>query len=128
MNDKPIILRINGRPVGKGRPRAARMRNGRGVVLYTPERTRAYEQEIRNEFILKYGATTKPLEGPVTILVKARVRTPTARPDGSNILKLVEDALNGLAYKDDAQVTDARVIKIQAAGAPWLEIRVEGGA
>ena len=36
---------------------------------------------------------------------------PTKKPDADNIAKVVCDALNGLAYKDDAQVIDLTVHK-----------------
>lgn len=125
LDTKRIAFQIPGPPVGKGRPRAALLRNRRGIVLYTPARTRAYEQTIRSEFSRAYP-DMKPWLGPVSILVKAYVRTPAARPDGSNILKAVEDALNGLAYKDDSQVVDARVVKVKAESpAQWLAIHAE---
>jgi len=38
----------------------------------------------------------------------------TETPDASNILKLVEDALNGIAYEDDKQVVMPIVIKTWA--------------
>ena len=36
---------------------------------------------------------------------------PTKRPDVDNICKLCADALNGIAYQDDAQIVDLRVVK-----------------
>lgn len=36
---------------------------------------------------------------------------PTPRPDADNHLKVVKDALNGICWRDDSQVCDARVIK-----------------
>ena len=38
----------------------------------------------------------------------------TQAPDGSNILKLIEDSLNGLAYYDDSQIASATVSKCWA--------------
>jgi Holliday junction resolvase RusA-like endonuclease len=35
----------------------------------------------------------------------------TFTPDADNLGKLVKDALNGIAYKDDSQVSDLRVTK-----------------
>lgn len=122
MTTSSITLTIPGPPVGK-----ARARRGKYGHFYTPERTREYEQDVRWEFINKYAGMA-PWEGPVTLLVKAHVKTPTAKPDGSNILKLIEDALNRLAYKDDAQVVDARVVKVKAGDGRTLrvEIHAEG--
>jgi Holliday junction resolvase RusA-like endonuclease len=47
---------------------------------------------------------------------------PTARPDFDNHGKIV-DALNGIVWRDDAQVCDARIIKRYSA-APALTIEV----
>lgn len=35
----------------------------------------------------------------------------TTKPDIDNVLKAVLDALNGVAYKDDSQVVEVRVVK-----------------
>ena len=48
---------------------------------------------------------------------------PTSKPDGDNHLKAAQDALNGIAWLDDAQVVDGRVIKIYSAK-PALRIEV----
>jgi len=36
---------------------------------------------------------------------------PQSKPDWDNLGKITSDALNGIAYKDDAQVVDGRVLK-----------------
>jgi Holliday junction resolvase RusA-like endonuclease len=36
---------------------------------------------------------------------------PTAKPDNSNVLKGIEDALNGLVWRDDAQNVDVSISK-----------------
>ena len=49
----------------------------------------------------------------------------TMKPDASNILKLVEDALNGIAYKDDSQIVFGLPGKAPRRGDfDWLEIEV----
>ncbi len=37
--------------------------------------------------------------------------SPHKKPDSDNIAKVVADALNGIAYDDDAQIADLTVIK-----------------
>ena len=37
--------------------------------------------------------------------------SPTKKPDWDNIGKIVSDALNKFAYKDDSQITDVRIFK-----------------
>jgi Holliday junction resolvase RusA-like endonuclease len=49
---------------------------------------------------------------------------PTKKPDADNILKVVADALNKIAYHDDAQVVDARVQKSYSRD-PRLEVSIE---
>ena len=39
---------------------------------------------------------------------------PAVKPDVDNVLKLIMDALNGVAYLDDKQVVDARCAKMYA--------------
>lgn len=82
-----------------------------------------------------------PIEGPVALLVhaykaipvswsktdKAKALAgallPTSKPDGDNYLKMVQDALNEIVWKDDSQVVDARVIKLYS-DEPALRIEV----
>ena len=49
---------------------------------------------------------------------------PTKRPDGDNVLKLVADALNGVAYEDDSQIV-YMTIKKEYASRGFLRIRIE---
>jgi Holliday junction resolvase RusA-like endonuclease len=48
------------------------------------------------------------------------------KPDRDNLDKAVMDALKGLAWIDDSQVCDGRIIKLIAAGdeQPHVEIRI----
>lgn len=48
---------------------------------------------------------------------------PTSRPDVDNYMKCALDALNGVAYKDDAQVTDITARKRYSTN-PRLEIEI----
>jgi Holliday junction resolvase RusA-like endonuclease len=48
---------------------------------------------------------------------------PTNKPDCSNYLKGIEDALNGIAYIDDSQIVLVHVTK-QYALEPRAEIRI----
>jgi Holliday junction resolvase RusA-like endonuclease len=116
-----IVLEIDGPPRGKARPRFVK-ETGR---TYTPSATIHAEDRIRAAWE-RVGSIT--LEGPVRLdltvvvarpgghfkvdgtLSKAGVRAggwPVKRPDLDNCLKLVADALNGCAYKDDAQIAQA---------------------
>lgn len=93
---EPIMLIIDGTPIAKGRPRVYR---GHGV---TPERTRRAEQTIRDAFTEKYP-DFQPFNG--RIIMACQFWMPrNGRPDLDNLVKLVTDALNGLAYRDDEQI------------------------
>lgn len=52
----------------------------------------------------------------------------TKKPDADNVLKAVLDALNGLAWVDDAQVFSATVRKFVCSGdcMPRCEIVIRG--
>lgn len=96
-----------GRVVGAARPRVTR--NG----TYTPKRTREYRRLVRDAFMASGG---RKLSGPLDVridvyreLPKSRPKRVTSEPDTikpdiDNIQKNVFDALNGVAWDDDAQV------------------------
>lgn len=47
---------------------------------------------------------------------------PTKKPDVDNIVKIVLDALNGLAWHDDAQVTFLAVSKEYTGKEPFVAV------
>ena len=101
---------------GKGRVRFARA-TGR---TYTPDATAEAMQIIRQEWGDRAGA---PAGVPVTVRIVTMRPMPKSRPkrivtepdvykpDADNIAKLVLDALNGIAWSDDTQVTGLYVFK-----------------
>lgn len=110
-------------------------------VLHHPDpETEKYEAVLREAAGL-HMRRTPPTERPVALLVHAFREVPaswskkdrraalagailpTGRPDGDNYLKVAQDALNGIVYKDDSQVIDARVIKRYDAN-PCLRIEI----
>lgn len=120
-----IEFEVLGKPQGKERPRI----NTFTKRAYTPQRTLDYEEHVRQSFKLLYG-NIEPLECPLQACIYAIFEVPksyskkmrkkileedylyTYRPDGDNIAKAILDSLNGLAFKDDAQVVDLRVVKL----------------
>jgi Holliday junction resolvase RusA-like endonuclease len=59
-------------------------------------------------------------------------KQPITKPDWDNLAKLVADALNGIAWRDDAHVTTAQVVKLYG-DAPrtvveWWQIAPEESA
>ena len=49
---------------------------------------------------------------------------PVTKPDTDNILKIIKDALNGVFWKDDAQVVHDEIIKVYSAE-PHVSVEVE---
>lgn len=116
---------IPGEPKGKGRPRFTRSGHA-----YTPESTASYENLVKLCFTQKYHGT-QPI--PHGVPVKAHITAffpipksvsksraadmergfelPTKKPDTDNLAKIVLDALNGMAYHDDAQIVRLTVQK-----------------
>jgi crossover junction endodeoxyribonuclease RusA len=105
---------VPGPPVGKERPRL-----GKGRV-YTPSRTKAYEQRVQ-AYALQ--AQVKPIKGPVKMEIHCYY--PDARRrDIDNTSKAAMDALNGIAYADDSQVAELLTTKRIDRGDPRIEIRL----
>ena len=48
----------------------------------------------------------------------------TSRPDIDNIIKLVMDGLNGVAYRDDAQVTTISAWKTYYEAEPRVQVKI----
>ena len=123
----PPVFDDNGVPKGKGRPRAsARIVDSpegpRAIVsLHTPKDTVLAEKAIAAAF-RRAHPHHKAWTGPVMLRFTAGFQTPrsfnkalkaaaargelmaTRKPDKDNIEKLIVDALNKIAYVDDAQV------------------------
>lgn len=116
-----ITFTIPREPQGKARPRVVRNKYTGKVSTYIPDKTVAYEELVR----LKYTEATnhKFVNGEsLEIKISAYFKIPrgkskknkldmqlhkilpTKKPDCDNISKIVCDALNGVAYKDDAQI------------------------
>lgn len=122
-----MIFTIPGAPQGKARPKV--VRRGNFTQTYTPEKTVNYEalvklsyQQAANGFFLGEGVpvvvridayydTPKAASKKKLRDMLAGLISPTKKPDWDNIGKIVCDALNGIAWKDDAQIVDGRVIK-----------------
>lgn len=94
-----------------------RHRHGGGVT-YTPAKTTAARQEYAKAYLEAAGGRAVHL-GPFSMSIRITHFAKSAwpgkqcnrKPDLDNVAKLVGDALNGIAYKDDAQMRQLFVEK-----------------
>ena len=120
-----IVITVNATPTGKGRPRF----NSKTRRAITPAKTKVAEARV----IAAWQALGCPrlADGPLVVTVELalvrpgshwkvsgelsaageRSQWPVKKPDVDNVLKLILDALNSAAYKDDAHVVRASVTK-----------------
>lgn len=92
--------------------------------MLTSKRMRAAKERIAVRAVLAARAAGWDLiaDGAIAVdIIAHRRRIATATPDGDNIGKCVLDALNGNVWKDDAQVVDLRVRKVDARDGDGVE-------
>ena len=122
-----VTFKVDANPVGKQRARYAR--RGNFVQTYTPDKTRNYEALLKEAATEAMGSS-EPLETPVSLYLYIRVPIPKSfskkkvqdclngseqpmkKPDSSNVLKSVEDAMNGVVYKDDCQIINHHMTRV----------------
>jgi Holliday junction resolvase RusA-like endonuclease len=120
----PIIIHIPIAAQGKARARSGPNSH------YTPQKTRDYEKTIADEAALVMRL--HPILLPVRVTIRCEYAPPKSwpkwrktalmgkgkitKPDGDNIMKAICDALNGIVWRDDAQVVE------------WIGVKVYGPA
>ena len=98
---------VPGRPRGKERPRM-----GRNGKFYTPKTTREYEESVA--WFAKAAYKGEPTKDPVRL--DMTIRSSKSRADTSNILKSIEDGMNGIIYVDDKQIKEIHISRIEGDG------------
>jgi crossover junction endodeoxyribonuclease RusA len=112
----PLRFSVHAKPVPKARPRVS---HGHA---YTPERTRAFEQVVgwaAKAAMLAQGWETT--DRPVALHCVFHQAHKAA--DLSNLLKAIEDGLNGVAWVDDVQVRS--LVAEYGTGEPGVDVVVE---
>ena len=122
-----VSFTVPGKPTGKARPRVVTV-NGHARA-YTPKETAEYEGNIRLEYRAQCGNAYFKRGVPLMVQIvvympipksasqKQREKMlrgalqPVKKPDWDNIGKIICDALNGVAWHDDAKIVLATVSK-----------------
>lgn len=130
---------VHGEPLGKGRPKFDT--RGPYVRAVTPQKTVNYETLVKMEYQAQCGGTFfqrdealgmritayKPIPKSTSKkkfaqIVEGLIR-PGKKPDWDNVGKIICDALNGVAFHDDAQIVDGRTIK-RYSEFPRVEVEI----
>ena len=133
-----LLVTIPGALRGKQRPRASTI--GGRARMYTPAETVNAEAHVRQCCLDQVGQPC--LDGSLSVRVGISVAIPaswskrkqaaalagevkpTSKPDVDNCIKLLADALNGILWRDDAQIVELTVRKSYAP-APLTVLTVE---
>ena len=117
---------IYGEPRGKERPKFSTVCGH--ATARTPENTVLYENLVKTEYRIQSGvrfaddamlsvrifafhSVPKSVSRKKHLAMIDRLIRPIRKPDWDNVGKIICDALNGIAYRDDAQIVDALVRK-----------------
>ena len=134
-----VAFTVIGEPLGKGRPTFST--RGGFMRAITPEKTVNYETLVKMEYqaqcdgyafsrsdalgmkITAHKPIPKSTSKRKLLLMLERLIRPAKKPDWDNIGKVVCDALNKVAFYDDAQIVDGRVIKVYS-DQPRVEVEI----
>lgn len=133
-----VKFTVLGEPKGKGRPRFV-PKTGRAI---TPKDTANYETLVRMEYaaqcqgfkfpdgtmldmrILAYYSIPKSATKKNKELMKKQFLRPTKKPDMDNVVKIIADSLNQIAYRDDTQIVDCQCRKFYSDN-PRVEVTIK---
>ncbi len=137
-----VTFQVPGKPQGKARARTVYNPHLKHSVSYTPENDLLYENLIKAMYMQAAGGIRFEKGTPVTLRIVARFEPPKSaskkrqqqmlageipplkKPDIDNIVKVVADALNSVAYHDDKQILFVIAKKAYSA-VEGLDITVE---
>lgn len=103
-------------PVAKGRPRL-----GRGNSVFTPAKTRVFENHLK--WLLRMHYKQSPISGPVDLKIVFALKRPKSQkskyPSGhvgdlDNYAKAVCDGANEVLWVDDCQIVSLALFKVYA--------------
>lgn len=127
---------VEGKIKGKARPRF----NAKTGRAFTPGDTITYENWIRFAYqeqdgryltgairarVVAYYKIPKSYSKKRVQSIRDGLEMPLKKPDSDNIGKIVLDSLNKIAFDDDSQVADLRVIKKWTEDVERIEFELE---
>ncbi len=133
-----IKFTVLGKPETKERPNF----NCRTGKAYTPKKTKSYESLVRTEYFRQCPGQRFEDREPLAMHIRAYysiptsaskrkqqamevgVIRPTKRPDADNIIKAIADALNDVAYYDDADLVRVSLEKFYSRQ-PRIEVEIK---
>ena len=125
-----FTARIFGYPTPWARPRF--QRRGAFVQVFEKKEVTDWKRTVQAQAILV--KPEKPLAGPLFMRLtfhlprpkslQKRISHHTKKPDIDNLFKAIADALNGIAYVDDSQVTMLFASKVYSER-PGVEIFID---
>lgn len=129
-----VEFTVEHQPVGQPRHRVGTIKGRSRLYLPSRHPVHAFKRAIREAHDRQ-----KKLVGPLRIIVNTWFPRPksktwktqpmpayfhTAKPDCDNVLKAVLDALNGVAWVDDAQISSATVRKYVCSGVDVSRVEI----
>ena len=135
-----VKFTVLGEPAGKGRPRFSTV--GPYVKTYTPDKTVNYETLVKLEYerqcqnrrfpdktpldlrISAYYSIPKSASKKKRMLMRCHAIRPMKKPDNDNVVKIIQDALNSVAYHDDVQIVDCQLRKFYS-DRPRVEVIIQ---
>jgi len=137
-----VQFKVLGEPKGKGRPRFI-PQTGRAI---TPKDTVNYENLVKMEYryqcqdengeafrfpddakldmriIAYYGIPASKSKKIKEKMANGEMR-PCKKPDMDNVVKIIADSLNNIAYRDDTQIVDCQIRKFYS-NQPRIEVTI----
>lgn len=131
---EPIRFEVPGVPISQPRQRhRVIQRSGKAFAMnYTPAKSPVSDYKARLVLFARQAYAGEPIDGPVMLTVSARFPVPVSRrdlqrridrgeipyhiskPEGDNVVKAVQDALNGILWVDDRMIASVTIIKTYA--------------
>lgn len=130
---KSVSFHVPGNPQGKARARTFYNPNIGKHQSITPDNTTLYENLVKTMYIQEAQGCRFEKETPLTLRIIARYAPakstskkkmqqmldgeifPLKKPDMDNIVKVIADALNSVAYQDDSQIVLVKAKKVYSA-------------